>query len=65
MSVTNDGPPGRGHPRSLRAAQPGGFGLAGLREQVHTLGGTLTAGPYADGWRVTASLPVPDDVPRA
>jgi len=64
VSITNNGPPGRSHPRPLRTGQPGGFGLAGLREQVHALGGTLTAGPYADGWRVMASLPVPDNHPR-
>jgi signal transduction histidine kinase len=37
----------------------GGSGLAGLRERVQLVGGTLEAGPIADhgGWRLTARLP--------
>ncbi|MFJ9643552.1 sensor histidine kinase [Streptomyces sp. NPDC101206] len=35
----------------------GGRGLAGLRERVAVLGGTLRTGPYQDGFRVTAVLP--------
>lgn len=30
----------------------GGYGLAGMRERAELLGGTLTAGPTADGFRV-------------
>ncbi|MFJ3876413.1 sensor histidine kinase [Streptomyces sp. NPDC090077] len=36
---------------------PGGRGLAGLRERVAVLGGTLRTGPCQDGFRVTAVLP--------
>jgi signal transduction histidine kinase len=36
----------------------GGHGLAGLTAAVTALGGTLTAGPAATGWRVDARLPV-------
>jgi signal transduction histidine kinase len=43
------------------AAKPardnGGTGLAGLRERVTALGGTLDAGPHGDGWQVTCHLP--------
>lgn len=35
----------------------GGTGLAGLHERVTALGGDLTAGPHATGWRVTCHLP--------
>jgi signal transduction histidine kinase len=43
------------------SATGAGLGLAGLRERVSALGGTLDAGPHADGWRVHACLPrVPD-----
>ena len=49
-SVVNAGPPGR------RSA-PGGFGLAGLREQVAAIGGTLRSGPDGDRWSVDCRLP--------
>lgn len=35
----------------------GGFGLAGLRERLELTGGSLAAGPYERGWRVTARVP--------
>ncbi|MEU7280412.1 histidine kinase [Streptomyces sp. NPDC045431] len=35
----------------------GNHGLAGLRERVAVLGGTLRAGPYAGGFEVAATLP--------
>ncbi|MER5964501.1 histidine kinase [Streptomyces sp. NPDC002057] len=35
----------------------GGHGLAGLRERVTVLGGTLRTGPYEDGFHVSATLP--------
>ncbi len=36
-----------------------GHGLAGMRERVTALGGTLRTGARPDGgWRVTARLPV-------
>jgi signal transduction histidine kinase len=49
---------GRGDHRAT--ALPGsGHGLAGMRERVALLGGTLTAGPAGDrGWRLCARLPV-------
>lgn len=40
-------------------AHPGGYGLRGMRERAELLGGSLTAGPSADGgWTVDATLPL-------
>jgi signal transduction histidine kinase len=51
--ITDDGgrsadPPPRAEP---------GHGLAGMRERVELLGGTLTAGPEGTGWRLRTVLP--------
>jgi signal transduction histidine kinase len=35
----------------------GGRGLAGMRERVQRAGGTVDAGPTADGWRVELRVP--------
>lgn len=48
VEITDDG--------SGAAAEPG-RGLTGMRERVEAVGGTLTAGPDAHGWRVCANLP--------
>jgi signal transduction histidine kinase len=54
ITVTN-GPPAADRP-SLTTGS--GTGLAGLRERVTALGGTLTAGPQRDGgYTLTAALP--------
>ncbi len=37
-----------------------GMGLAGMRQRATLIGGSLTAGPGADGWEVRASFPVAD-----
>lgn len=37
----------------------GGHGLAGLATRARAMGGTLTAGPQATGWRVQADVPLP------
>jgi signal transduction histidine kinase len=36
----------------------GGRGLAGIRERVAVLRGTVEAGPVEDGWRLAVTLPV-------
>jgi signal transduction histidine kinase len=35
----------------------GGRGLAGLRERIERAGGTMSAGPSGEGWRVEIELP--------
>ena len=34
-----------------------GYGLSAMRERITLLGGTLTAGPTRDGWKVEVKLP--------
>ncbi len=40
-----------------RQGMGGGRGLEGLRERVERAGGTLSAGPTGEGWRVEIELP--------
>ncbi|MFB8009309.1 sensor histidine kinase [Nocardia sp. NPDC056000] len=41
------------------AVRPGrGMGISGMRQRISLLGGTLTAGPVGDGWRVYAQIPM-------
>lgn len=55
LSVANDGAdPG---PTTGLSDLGGGHGLTGLRERVERTGGTLTAGPVSDGWRVELEVP--------
>ncbi len=42
-----------------RPRSGGGRGIAGLRERVIALGGSVTAGPIGDQWRLRATIPVP------
>jgi signal transduction histidine kinase len=51
--LTVEDRPGR---RPERAA-PGGYGLVGMRERAELVGGTLTAGPTDEGWRVELRVP--------
>jgi signal transduction histidine kinase len=44
--------------RPSLAASGGGYGLRGMRERAAELGGTLSAGPIDDGWRVALRLPL-------
>ena len=55
VSGAPSAPPSAG-PSAL-AATGGGYGVQGMRERAESLGGTLTAGPYEDGWRVTLRVP--------
>lgn len=41
-----------------RPSHSGGFGLIGMEERVHELGGRFFAGATGDGWLVTAELPL-------
>lgn len=51
ITVTNEGGGGR--------EQPGGFGLIGMRERAHSVGGDLRAGPRPEGgFEVTTALPL-------
>ncbi|MFN8110362.1 MAG: histidine kinase [Thermoleophilia bacterium] len=42
-----------------------GNGLRGLRERVARLGGTLTAGPHGEGWRLAVHIPASPPRPAA
>jgi signal transduction histidine kinase len=35
----------------------GGHGLNGMRERIERAGGTISAGPTAEGWRVKIEVP--------
>jgi signal transduction histidine kinase len=52
VTVTDDGVGAPG------AGQEGGMGIAGMRNRVEALGGTLDAGPAVTGFRVRAVIPV-------
>jgi signal transduction histidine kinase len=54
--VDRDGSPATG-------ADDGGSGLVGMRERVAAFGGRLQVGPTPGGFRVAASLPLPETVP--
>lgn len=40
-----------------REGMGGGRGLEGLRERIERVGGTMSAGPTAEGWRVEIGVP--------
>jgi signal transduction histidine kinase len=49
---------GPGEPVTVGVSTPGGgYGLTGMRERAELLGGRLSAGPTADGFRVELWLP--------
>jgi signal transduction histidine kinase len=52
VTVADDGHGG------AAAGQDEGMGIPGMRSRVEALGGTLEAGPTAEGFRVRAVLPV-------
>ncbi|MER5938157.1 sensor histidine kinase [Streptomyces sp. NPDC001928] len=52
ITVTNDGP-------AAPVAQSRGFGVMGMRERAHSIGGELHAGPRPEGgFEVTTALPL-------
>ncbi|MFG2334145.1 sensor histidine kinase [Streptomyces sp. NPDC048604] len=62
VEVVDDGPggPAESMPTATHTATPG-HGITGMRERIHALGGSLTAGPEEEqgGYAVRATLPVP------
>ncbi|MBA2892818.1 sensor histidine kinase [Nonomuraea soli] len=54
VQVTSKG----GHAPAAVAEEGGGNGIPGMRERAAALGGTFTAGPTDEGFRVTARLPL-------
>ncbi|MFF3379491.1 sensor histidine kinase [Streptomyces sp. NPDC002680] len=58
LTVTNTAAPGPGQePPDELAATGGGYGLHSMRERVELVGGTFSAGPDGEGWRVEAEVP--------
>ncbi|MFD7405150.1 sensor histidine kinase [Streptomyces sp. NPDC059866] len=56
ITVSNDGPATAPLPE---AAQSRGFGMMGMRERAHSIGGELCAGPRPEGgFEVTTALPL-------
>ncbi|MET7424575.1 histidine kinase [Dactylosporangium sp. NPDC005555] len=55
LRLTTHRPPGAKPPR--RAGGGGRYGLRSLETDALAAGGTLTYGPTADGWQVTAEFP--------
>ncbi len=51
--------PGNDGAAATLASTGGGYGLTGMRERAHGLGGTLSAGATDEGWRVELRLPPP------
>ena len=48
----------RGRPAPARSTDGLHFGVVGMGERARGLGGTFSAGPTPDGWRVEATLPL-------
>lgn len=57
VEIANDGVTQTAISRS-RAVSPDGHGLAGMRERVTALGGSLRASPDGGGFKVTGIVPV-------
>ncbi|MEU0935103.1 sensor histidine kinase [Embleya sp. NPDC005971] len=61
VTVDNDGSPDGG---AVPPVPGGGYGLMGMRERAHSVGGDLRAGPRPDGgFEVAAALPLPPPAP--
>jgi signal transduction histidine kinase len=52
-----DGSGGGCVPEPAATGIGGGYGLAGMRERLRLVGGSLTAGPLPGGWTVRAEVP--------
>jgi signal transduction histidine kinase len=59
MTVCNDLPEPltMSRPSESQDGRNGGYGLAGMRERLLLIGGTLTAGPAGNRWTVQAKVP--------
>jgi signal transduction histidine kinase len=55
LIVESNGPSASGRPSEPNRPR---YGLMGMRERATALGGEFTAGPTADGWRVSCRLPL-------
>jgi signal transduction histidine kinase len=58
LDISDSGGARTGAP-AVATPATGGNGIVGMRERAALFGGELMAGPTADGFRVTARLPVP------
>ncbi|MPY58892.1 sensor histidine kinase [Streptomyces spongiae] len=59
ITVTNDAPATAPAPALTASGGGRGFGLMGMRERAHSVGGELRAGPRPDGgFEVTTALPL-------
>jgi signal transduction histidine kinase len=58
LDISDSGGARNGAP-AVATPVTGGNGIVGMRERAALFGGELMAGPTADGFRVTARLPVP------
>jgi signal transduction histidine kinase len=56
LTVADAGSPDGTAP-APHADSGGGYGIDGLRERATLIGGTLTAGPHGNGWRVQLTIP--------
>ena len=68
VSIENTPPASGGDPLAGAAAAPlsgfgGGNGLAGMRERIESVGGTMHAGPTERGWVVDLAVPTPAGSP--
>lgn len=61
VTVTDNG----GRPGGRAAPADPGYGIVGMRERARSVGGTLDAGPYDGGFRVSAVLPLRERGERA
>jgi signal transduction histidine kinase len=62
VTIENDVPASNGTGSAL-GRSGGGFGLRGIAERVALLGGEVEAGAVPGGWRVSATVPVPEAAP--
>ncbi|MFI1210319.1 sensor histidine kinase [Streptomyces sp. NPDC020802] len=63
ITVSNDGPAA---PSAAAVEQRKGFGVMGMRERAHSVGGELCAGPRPEGgFEVTTALPLQPSAPGA